>query len=78
MNDTSPERDPRRNPRIGDVLRSGSEQRMVMDEISVKRTFEISHIVFSSTSIGCESNAHETIARWLRWAKNAEVLHAAD
>lgn len=76
-NDTSPKRDPRRDPRKGDVLQRGKQ---------VRRVYHIGpfcrpdvpgvHYINKSDKAGIVSWVITDL--WRTWAKNAEVLHAAE
>ena len=67
-------REPRNNPKVGDIFLLGEERRTV-EQIG------LSQVVFITTAI---SHPHSwgvsscTIEKWRRWAKNAEVVYAAE
>ncbi len=65
-------RDPRREPKAGDVLRQGTEVRLV----SLEREFPVKGLVWYKTASEDRCNCY--VENWERWAKDAEVLNAAD
>lgn len=63
-------RDPRVDPKPGDVLRKGKRVRTVL---VVSKVF---NRVTYTTASGIET--HVLLSYWADWADNAEVLNAAD
>jgi len=63
-------RDPRRDPKPGDVLRVGPKITVVSVPLLVGR--------MSWRSSDCPGVRRSTRTDWREWAKNAEVIHAAD
>lgn len=76
------ERDPRVNPKPGDVLKSTSirgadqKRRVWWVERSGQADAEV-HYYLSSIN-GAERGGLCFINYWQRWAQNAEVIHRAD
>ena len=66
--------DPKWNPKPGDVLRSGDEQREYLEggmrsyNLNEKHTPRLNSRNVSAIAMG----------DWRKWAKDAEVIHAAD
>lgn len=69
----SPSRDPRRDPRPGDVVETYYFRRVVIASSG--------ELVRYRESQSCSDVCHETtwrfITEWRDWARNAYVLHAA-
>ncbi len=88
MNDTSPKRDPRRDPKPGDRLEKkyqgqyfescGYNEREVdevYDDCVTQPCPKNRRVVYVGDNV-CSPDI--SIRSWRAWAKNAKVLHAAD
>lgn len=65
-------RDPRVDPKLGDVLQTEKFRR------TVERIAD-GYIYYRRRGIDLTGYHNRTkIGGWMRWAKNAEVIHAAD
>lgn len=67
------QRDPRKNPKVGDVLSSKGLQRQV-SEVVCEATGDIRIIWARSMSKWGSTYLYA----WRKWARDAEVLHVAD
>jgi len=78
------QRDPRRNPKVGDVLRLPANRTTVVGT----RTFSVERRVIEVTKDSVLAESTDTrgnhhyhsvaLAWWRKRAKNAEVIHCAD
>lgn len=66
-------RDPRVNPKAGDVLRRGKETRVV-ERVDMGKARTKCTVV----SRPYPWSGYPNTDQWRRWAKDAEVIHAAD
>jgi len=73
------DRDPRTNPKAGDVLRGPKTVR------KCNWILDYEHLSFTSWSLqayqkpGCQGTVYGVpVEAWRKWAKNAEVIHAAE
>ena len=66
---TCAERDPRKTPKAGDVLRRKRSQRMVL---------RIQDRWIYWGQVGKVIAQNDAMSFWLAWASKAEVIHAAD
>lgn len=66
------ERDPKRNPKVGDVLMalSGSERRVVSVQQYGRNTHLLIRFAYGDTGV----SSTESIRDWRKWAKDAEVI----
>jgi len=69
-------RDPRIDPRPGDVLRRPRQQRMVL----VRYFGGVNYALVPGTkpNYGLPHFKWSDLASWRKWAKTAEVVHVAD
>ncbi len=78
MQPTNPERrDPRTNPKRGDVFLKGKRKRTVTDRGSFYRP-DVDGVHFIIPSHRDQQFAWERLDCFQRWAKNAEVIDRAD
>jgi hypothetical protein len=69
-------RNPKLDPRPGDVLKKGARQRTVLDVGDFFRPGQTG-VFFKTPSQRPTEGSWEVLEYWQRWAKNAEVLHSA-
>jgi len=73
------DRDPRKEPRAGDVLRNKAWFRPLRYVVWVQGSIVGYVIRRGSTSVHtCSLASPKACGNWQRWAANAEVIHRAD
>ena len=71
------ERDPRREPAVGDVLRSGPWKRTVTG-IGGLRGWQVRYVRVHDRTKYPEGRYCNTHEGWWRWARNAEIVQLGD
>ncbi len=76
MNNPSPKRDPRRQPRVGDILQTTRSTRMVqataLQNITGHAVIRVAEAPYRPMEEWMR------VTTWRRWAEHARVLYAAD
>ena len=67
------ERDPRVNPKPGDVLVYGPQWQRTKSKVIATTLTGVAHVVD-----GCSDSIGVPIHKWRAWMKDAEVIHAAE
>ena len=75
MPDLTPERDPRVDPIPGDAFLGKCSQKVVTRRFGRYVAYRCTLLVMAAWYVPPESIQH--IARWRKWAKNAEVVKHA-
>ena len=68
------ERDPRTEPKAGDVLRVGCVTRTVLDAEGIYQKYGFIYVIETVQP----RSVVPVLKQWRKWAKKAEVIHAAD
>ncbi len=76
--DTSPKRDPRSDPKAGDVLVIGDSRIEVTERTARRILYKLTFLRPRSPIDSAPMNCGLYLNRWKEVVENAEVLHAAE